>query len=191
MGAIIIYANPVRFAKVPSLIMLVLAILTIGFPLFSVLLMKWLGFIDSFEMKDKKERFIPMIAIATFLLWTYFMFRPGTNTLTSSDSLLGNMLLGCVAAIFIAFPFYSVLKVSFHTIGMGGVIGMLFNMMPYTDFNVMGILIAAILVAGLVGAARLYLNAHSEREVFYGYAIGFFGQFFAYNMFDRIASFFG
>lgn len=190
MGLIIIYANPVRFAKVPSLIILVLAILTIGFPLFSVLLMKWLGFIESFEMKDKKERFIPMIAIATFLLWTYFMFRPGTNTLTSSDPLLGNMLLGCVASIFLAFPFYSMLKVSFHTIGAGGLIGMLFNMMPYTDYNIMGVLISAILIAGFVGSARLYLNAHSEREVYYGYVIGFFGQFFAYNMFDRIASFF-
>lgn len=190
MGLILIYTNPIRFAKVPSLIILVLAILTIGFPLFSVLLMKWLGFIDSIEMKDKKERFIPMIAIATFLLWAYFMFRPGTNTLTSSDPLLGNMLLGCVVAIFIAFPFYSVLKVSFHTIGMGGLAGMLFNMMPYTDFNTIGILISAILVAGFVGAARLYLNAHTEREVYYGYVIGFFGQFFAYNIFDKVAAFF-
>jgi membrane-associated phospholipid phosphatase len=190
MGAIIIMSNPVRFAKVPYLLMLMLAILTIGFPLIAVLLMKWLDLIESFEMKGSKERFIPMIAVATFLLWAYFMFKPGTNTITSSDTLLSNMILGSIAALFIAFPFYSVQKISFHTMGMGGLMGMLINIIPHTSYNLLWLLLLSMIISGLVGSARLYLGAHTNREVFAGYLIGFFGQFFAYNMFQKIADFF-
>jgi membrane-associated phospholipid phosphatase len=190
MGAIIIFTNPVRFAKVPYLLLMMLAFLTIVFPLVSVVLMKWLDLIDSLEMKGKKERFIPMIAVSTFMLWAFFMFKPGTNTITSSDVLLSNMILGCVAAIFLAFPFYAVQKISFHTMGMGGLMGMLLNIMPHTSYNLLGLFMLSILLAGLVGSARLYLGAHSDREIFGGYLIGFFGQFFAYNMFHKIEAFF-
>lgn len=190
MGLIIIFTNQVRFAKVPNLLILVLALLTIGFPLISILIMKGLDLIESLEMKDNKERFIPLIAVATFLLWTYFMFKPGTNTITSSDPLLANMILGCVISIFIVFPLNSVHKISLHTVGMGGLIGMIFNILPQTDFQMIGILIVAILSAGLVGSARLYLKAHTNREIYGGYLIGFFGQFFAYNVFEKIMAFF-
>lgn len=191
MGIIIIFTNEIRFAKVPNLLILVLAMLTIGFPLISVLLMKWLDLIESLEMKDSKERFIPMIAVTTFLLWTYFMFRPGTNTITSSDPLLANMILGCVVSLFIVFPLNSIQKISLHTVGMGGLMGMIFNIMPHTDFQMLGLLIVAIFFSGLVGSARLYLGAHTQKEVFGGYLIGFFGQFFAYNVFEKLAAFFG
>lgn len=190
MGLIIIFTNQVRFAKVPNLLILVLALLTIGFPLISILIMKGLDLIESLEMKDNKERFIPLIAVATFLLWTYFMFKPGTNTITSSDPLLANMILGCVISIFIVFPLNSVHKISLHTVGMGGLIGMIFNILPQTDFQMIGILIVAILSAGLVGSARLYLKAHTNREIYGGYLIGFFGQFFAYNVFEKVMAFF-
>lgn len=190
MGLIIIFTNQVRFAKVPNLLILVLALLTIGFPLISILIMKGLDLIESLEMKDNKERFIPLIAVDTFLLWTYFMFKPGTNTITSSDPLLANMILGCVISIFIVFPLNSVHKISLHTVGMGGLIGMIFNILPQTDFQMIGILIVAILSAGLVGSARLYLKAHTNREIYGGYLIGFFGQFFAYNVFEKIMAFF-
>lgn len=190
MALIIIGANPILFTKAPSLLLMVLSILTIGFPLIAVVLMKWLDLISSFEMKDAKERFIPMIAIATFWLWAFFMFKPGSTTITSSNALLSNMLLGSVLSVFIAFPFNSLQKISFHAIGMGGLVGLFINIIPYSSYNLIGFFLIAILLAGLVGTARLYLKEHTLSEIFGGFLIGFMCQFLAYQFYDRIAHLF-
>lgn len=190
MAGIIIWANPILFSQFPSLLMLVIALLTIGFPLFAITLMKWLGMISSFEMNDSKERFIPLIAVATFWMWAFFMLKPGGSTITASHSILSNMLLGSVLSIFIAFPLNSLMKVSFHTIAMGGLVGMFINIVGVAEMNLVPFLLVAILLAGFIGTVRLYLKAHSQMEVFVGLFIGFFCQFLAYGFYDKLAHLF-
>jgi membrane-associated phospholipid phosphatase len=76
-----------------------------------------------------------------------------------------------------------VLKISMHTTGSGGMIAMMLILTPYTEYNALWFIVAAILIAGCVGAARLALKAHSEREVYYGYLSGFFSFMVAANIF--------
>jgi len=104
--------------------------------------------------------------------------------------------LGATIALWLAFLINLFTKVSVHTVGVGGLLGMLVIGMyyfEYTEFYLnlgsLGyfniemkiLLMVGILVAGLVGTARLILKAHTTEQVYLGYFIGFICQFIALN----------
>ena len=88
------------FGKKLNINLGMIAMLMVGFPLVSLAIMRGLEMIKSFEMKGTKGRFIPMIAVATFYLWTFSIFKPNSKMVFASDILLSNMILGCVIGIF-------------------------------------------------------------------------------------------
>ena len=67
-------------------------------------------------------------------------------------------------------------KISAHSAGFGGIIALLLFMQ--TDgvqaFNLIWITCAVILLAGLVGSARLYLERHTLGQVAVGFLNGYF-----------------
>ncbi|MGB0886214.1 MAG: hypothetical protein ACPGR5_07295, partial [Chitinophagales bacterium] len=172
MAFIVVEMNPTTFVdlhgKAYNLKLGMLTMLMVGFPLISIAIMKGLGFIESFKMQGTKERFIPMIAVATFYLWAFTMYKPTSQMQYASEPLLANMILGCVLGVFMAFFFNSFYKISFHTIAAGGFVAMVMNIMPYSTFNLTPFLILSILLAGLIATARLYLKEHTSKEVYMG-----------------------
>lgn len=191
MAFIIVSANPVQFANLHgkhyNIVMGMLTMLMVGFPLISIALMKGLGFIKSFQMKGVKERFIPMIAVATFYLWAYTMFKPNSKMVFAQDPLLSNMLLGCVLGTFFAFFFNSFYKISLHSIAVGGLVAVIMNIMPISPYNLLPLLLLSILLAGFVATTRLILKEHSSKEVYMGLLAGYFAQFIAYNFLGSLA----
>ncbi len=190
LAFIIVEFNPNNFANLHgrhyNVVMIMITILMVGFPLISLAIMRGLGMIQSFTMKDVKERFVPMIAVATFYLWTYMMFKPDSKTAFEVDPLLSNMILGSVISIFLAFFFNSFYKISLHAIGVGGLVSVIMNIMPKASYDMTFVLIASILIAGLVVSARLYLKEHSNKEVSMGFLAGYFAQFFAYQIWGNL-----
>lgn len=177
---------PDLFGRKYNMTMMMLVILMIGFPLISLAIMKGLDMIKSFTMKNVKERFIPMIAVATYYLWTYMMFKPDSKTAFATDPVLSNMILGSVISIFLAFFFNSFYKISLHAIAAGGMLSVIMNIMPISSFDMSYILLAGILLAGLIATARLYLKEHTNKEVYMGFFAGYFAQFFAYQIWGNI-----
>ena len=74
-------------------------------------------------------------------------------------------------------------KISVHSLAMCGALGILvpFNK-AVENGSMLWPTVVALLIAGLVMSSRLYLNAHTPRQVMFGavagYMIGFFGIFF-------------
>ena len=66
--------------------------------------------------------------------------------------------------------------------GAGNLLGIIFPLISISTYDLRFVLVTLILVAGIIGAARLILNAHNPREVFTGYLIGFTGQFVAFTI---------
>ncbi len=190
MAFIVVEMNPTTFVdlhgKAYNLKLGMLTMLMVGFPLISIAIMKGLGFIESFKMQGTKERFIPMIAVATFYLWAFTMYKPTSQMQYASEPLLANMILGCVLGVFMAFFFNSFYKISFHAIAAGGFVAMVMNIMPYSTFNLTPFLILSILLAGLIATARLYLKEHTSKEVYMGLLAGYFAMFFAYQVYGKI-----
>jgi len=145
------------------------------FPVITVLLMKGLGFINNLQLKTREERFVPFIATMTFYVWSYFVFKRSDLNEIFSDVLLAG-LISIVLAFMLTIFFR---KVSLHTIGIGLAFSLILQTVPLAYFNAIPILLVATLIAGLIGSSRLILKAHTNREVYYGYAIGILCMNFA------------
>jgi hypothetical protein len=167
--------------KALQLSVIVIFILTFIFPVVSLMLMRKLDLIPSLTLEDKKDRVIPFISIATFYIWTFFYYKPSYR-LPFANPLIASMMLGSVIATFVAFFINIFRKISLHTIAAGGWIGFMLGTMQYTVYDI-GILIPLFVVlAGLIGTARLILKAHEPKEIIQGYLVGFVSQFVAFTI---------
>lgn len=189
-ATLIIAANPNMFGhfgeRVHGAWLIIVFALTFLFPVVWLVMMKRLDMIQNFKLETSKDRIIPFIAVATFYLWTAWMFKPSVNMKIPSNQLVFFMMLGACLSIFLAFFINIFSKISLHTLGAGSLLGLLLPLIRISTYDLRVVLIAAILIAGIVGAARLILQAHSQREIFSGYLVGFIGQFFAFTILPQI-----
>lgn len=189
MALIIVYAHPQEFTDT-SLIhndvrLMYFGAIVVLFPLVSLFFMKKLELFPSWQIEDPKQRFIPMIAIATFWLWSYFMFKQGALYKTSSYHVLPDMLLGCIISLFILFPLNFTSKLNFHTVGVGAVLGMLINIIPTSQYNLITILIISIVLGGLLVSAQMTLKNDDKNTLLFSFLIGFAGQFLSYQILSK------
>ncbi|MET6999101.1 hypothetical protein [Chitinophaga defluvii] len=152
--------------------------ISIFFPLLTVLLSKALGFVSSIYLKTQRDRIIPYVAIIIFYFWAFYTFlREGV-----APPFFNAFFLGIFIAIIIAFVSNNFVKISMHTVGWGGVIGLLLALMWGMDINVTFPLVITFFAAGLVAVARLVLAAHTPAEVYLGFIVGILAQLAAYAM---------
>jgi membrane-associated phospholipid phosphatase len=59
-------------------------------------------------------------------------------------------------------------------VGIGGLSGTFVGLQFYTGLNQMHYILPGFILAGLLGVARLLLNAHSPAQVYAGFLLGFF-----------------
>ncbi len=170
---------PVNFAHVPDVIrwrwLAMVSINTLLLPLLVVVLLKALGFIESIHMYRSKDRVIPLMASMIFYFWAY-QVASGTDM----PFVLKVLLLGNFWGIILVFMVSIFYKVSMHTSAAGSILGIVVVLMFLNPINMQVPLFAAMVIAGLVGTARLALGAHKPGEIWLGYAIGILVQIGAY-----------
>ncbi len=147
--------------------------MTFLFPGFAVLMMRFLGMVDSIELKSREERYGPYIAAGICYLWFFINLNWGIE---GYPPLYTRFVLGGTIALFLAFFLNIFDKVSAHAVGMGGLACMAFFLIPHNYVVSPFWLAGVFLVAGAVGTARLILEAHTLDQVFWGYVIGVCGQ---------------
>ena len=190
MAIIIVFAHPQQFTDTSvihnEVRLMYYGALTVFFPLFAFFLMRRLDVISSFKLEDHKERFIPLIALATFWLWAYYMFKEGGLYRTSSYYPLGLMTLGSIISLFVLFPLNFISNVSWHMVGAGALISMLINIMRTSQYNLLLPLLLVIVLIGLLASARISLNLVNKSGLMAGFLIGFFGQFLAFQVWGNL-----
>ena len=146
-------------------------------PFVGIAMLKALGFIKSFEMEDKQERIIPFIITMTFYIWTFLAVKSGFFYMPKVYPMF---ILGVLISLVAAFFINLFLKLSIHMIGASGLMTGLFLMMMFgTEKSLILILVLSILLNILLASARLYLKAHTPKEVYTGFMIGVGGQMLA------------
>ena len=148
---------------------------TAFFPILSVVLMKALGFVESIHLYKPRDRYIPLVVCMIFYFTLYWFFKQA-----NAPFLLRLLLLGSywnLVALFIANIF---IKVSMHTTGAGGMIGMLIAIMFVSPISLTLPLFLGLLIAGAIGTARMLLRAHHASEIWLGYVLGIVVQLSAY-----------
>ncbi len=154
-----------------------IAVSTVLFPLFSILLMKPLGFISSYKMPTARERTIPLMATMIFYFWISHVFN---NMAGAVPQVLKVLLLGNFWGIIVVFIVNIFTRVSMHTSAAGGMLGILFVLLITGSANMILPLLVALLVSGIIGKSRLILGAHQRGDVWLGYIVGIVVQIGAY-----------
>lgn len=151
----------------------VVFIATFVFPVLSSILLLIMGRVRSLEMESPEERRIPYLLTAIYYSMGYYML----STKVSLPVQINLLLLGANISVVLTMLININWKISAHAIGVGGLIGALLGFSNQLKVNVVNELILAILIAGLVGYARLRNNAHTQSQVYSGYLVGFLCEF--------------
>jgi len=197
MLVLMLVAHPYTFGvhhigeEVPLILLMFFS--TVLIPGIAVAMLKMLGLVKSLQLEDRHERIGPYIITSIFYLWLLINFLNNAQIPMEYTA----FVLGATIGLFLAFFINIFSKISAHTVGMGGLLAMIMLTMARYQQNILfidlgpfgvlqmqmvAILMLAILAAGMVGTARLLLQAHSLQEVYGGYLVGFGAQLIAWHI---------
>jgi hypothetical protein len=143
-------------------------IMTFGIPASLAFMLKRFKVIDSLQMNSRQERMIPLAMMAGVYFITYYSLSK-----MGSLALFNLFLLGVAITSLAALAVNLYTKISLHMIGMGGVAGSILGLLLVYPVNMRWLFYLVVLLAGVVGYARLTVTNHTLRQVYNGFMMGF------------------
>jgi len=143
-------------------------IMTFGIPASLAFMLKRFKVIDSLQMNSRQERMIPLAMMAGVYFITYYSLSK-----MGSLALFNLFLLGVAITSLAALAINLYTKISLHMIGMGGVAGSILGLLLVYPVNMRWLFYLVVLLAGVVGYARLTVTNHTLRQVYNGFMMGF------------------
>jgi len=136
-------------------------------PLLSVFWLIRNGKVGSLEIKNHKERSLPLFKTVIWMSLGYYLLQ----NLLFYTPVLKAELLGAIIIILGATIISKFWKISLHLLGIGGVVGVFIALqIIYGDF--LYLIIFFILLSGLLGVVRIKQNAHNNAQVYAGFLVG-------------------
>lgn len=172
LGTVIIFRSGNIFSLWPSSVVVwivfIVSLGTLWLPLVILQLLKHMQYISNMQLDSMKERIFPYTLILITFVSTYLMIQR-----LNIPSIVTNIVLSSCLAIGVNILFLFYWKISSHAMGVGGLLALVWVLLwRWHSDNVM-LMPIAIIIAGLVSWARLWLEAHTEKQVYVGLAIGF------------------
>ena len=150
---------------------LIIFLITFLLPAFNIGVFKMLGSIQSVTMPNRKERIMPftfifiLYAAVTYLFYAKFGIGLHDN--------MFKFLVIIDVLVFIATFITYFFRISIHSLGMCGLLGILIPLNRISDNTLLFIpTVVMIVITGVVMSSRLLLNAHTAREVYIGAMTG-------------------
>lgn len=171
--------------RTPQHVLMSVFINTFMMPAIAILMMKGIGFIKSLEMEDKKDRIIPFIATMTFYIWAFLAVKDYFNFMPNIYIIF---MLGTVISLMASFFINLFFKLSIHMVGISGLLVATMLMMMSAEKSLITIFLLIITLNGLIATARLYLKAHTVKELYIGFLVGVGGQMLAVTFFSKFLS---
>jgi hypothetical protein len=140
---------------------------TFIFPLTFTLLLYRLQLISSWQLIRKEERIFPILAIAVFYYVTYYLLKGIHFSSIFSYYMLGATLL---AVLSLVVNFYR--KISLHMVAAGSFTGLFLGLSLNFGVNFNTEIFSGILLAGIIGYARLLSDTHKPSEIYAGFGLG-------------------
>ncbi len=149
------------------MILALTALSTLSLPLLLFWLFRRKGLIASLKMENRQERSIPYVLMMLVYYMMYFLFSGIRLPAIVNAFFLGTALVILAVAVM---TFWW--KTSIHAAGMGGATGAFLAIAFLFELDLLWLISLILLCSGLVGYARLKLNAHSPAEVYSGWTVG-------------------
>ncbi|NVK52222.1 MAG: hypothetical protein HWD85_04750 [Flavobacteriaceae bacterium] len=145
-------------------------------PLISLIILKALGYINSFQVTTIKERKTP---IYLMLLIFYVLGKLLYNIVAFKE--LGILFFGTITALVIVyFLFFLKIKTSLHVLSLSSMLGFFLLYATLHSISILPIAIVLVLLTGILASARLHLKAHTPKEIYIGFFLGFTSQFITF-----------
>jgi hypothetical protein len=140
---------------------------TVLFPLFLSWMLARLKIISSMYMTTREDRTYPILAISVFYYLTYFLLRGVHISSVFSYYMLGATLLSILSLMV---NYYH--KISLHLVGIGSFTGLFLGLSLNFGVNLNTEIFTGIMLAGIIGFARLKSNSHQPAEIYSGFVMG-------------------
>ncbi len=138
-------------------------------PLLILILFRRFKLIKSFKADSIKERKVP-VAMMIVLFYLLGNTLYGIENLKDLGMLFYATSLGLVS-IYILFAFK--IKTSIHLISIGITVGFFYVLSFIYQQNLIAVIVCGLLLSGMLASARLHLKAHTQKEVYLGFVLGF------------------
>lgn len=171
MGFLLLFNSGFYFAILPwsvkKFILLVVFLSTCVLPAISIGL---LSLSPKFDMNMDKntDRIFPLVLSSIYYYLGYLILQRLPVFQIYNLFLVASILVQ-IALIMISLKW----KISAHSAAMGGLVGGFFGLSFRLQETPLLILISLILIAGMVGSARLILSKHTSWQIYAGYLLGF------------------
>ena len=158
---------------------------TILMPTLTIFLFRKINGFGPGDLAERKRRYVPFILTITSYIFCLLMM----HRLNIPWYMTGIIFVSLVVSI-ICILVNLKWKLSEHMAGMGGIIGGLVSFSALFSYNPVVWLCLFILIAGILGSARIVLGHHTLGEVLSGFVVGLVCAFLvlhpAYNFMFRV-----
>ncbi len=151
-------------------VLLVCMGITCIIPIIFLSVMRHFKLIKSLHVDEREQRLIPYLftalcyAVAAYYL--YYCHSPQWFTMFMVGSAITVLLMAVINLKW---------KISAHMAGIGGLVGLIYQLhvQGLSAIDLLWLLCSVVLVAGLLGSARLVLRRHDTWQVLAGAVVGF------------------
>jgi len=164
------YPNPIKWLFLSLFIVFIVLA-----PGLSLIVLKVNRSISSLSLENRNERSTPIgiMLFYTIVLYLFLVMQSESSYVPIS---IKAMVLGGAITTALAYFINKKQKISLHAIGMGSLLGFIYSYYLECESFPIWILVVVILLGALTASARLYLQLHNLKEIFYGYSISFIIQ---------------
>ena len=160
------------FAHYPSnvkfYLLRVVVLYAVIIPVLALGVLRSLGRISDYRVDDRRERMLPLLVGALC-----YILCAITIAKIPSAMFLRKFMVAAACCEILCLVVSLRWKISLHLTGMGAVVALLVVMNVVGVGNMMVPLMAAVLCAGALASARLYLGCHNGWQVLAGFCGGF------------------
>ncbi len=136
-------------------------------PVLIIVLLKKLKVIGSLYLDERQDRAYPILLSAILFYLTFYLLRQ-LNLPVLFYYFIGGGTLLIILCFFISLFW----KISIHMASFGGLTGAVISTSLLLQSNLFLLISCLILASGLLGFARIKLNAHNSMQVYAGYIAG-------------------
>ena len=158
---------------------------TILTPTITIFLFRKINGFARQELSERKKRYVPILLTIISYVFCLLMMRK-LNVPWYMTGIIFVSLVISIICILVNLKW----KLSEHMAGMGGIIGGLVSFSALFSYNPVVWLCLFILIAGILGSARIVLGHHTLGEVLSGFVVGLVCSFLilhpAYNLIFRV-----
>ena len=153
-------------------VLIVIFGITCILPIFFISALQHLRLVSDKRLTQRQERFYPyLFSLLCYVGACLYLAR------VHSPRWFIMFTIGGTAALLIVFIINLKWKISAHMAGIGGIVALIYTMhiQMLEAFNMKWVFIVSILLAGLLGTARIVLKRHDVYQVLAGALVGYFG----------------